>query len=78
MQLKQHMTHGNYLDCLSKIIALSLLLNDRLKETETICLHSKMRKTKHLPGAYTHLIYLSSGNIVVPSQSNIYETLIVS
>jgi hypothetical protein len=27
---------------------------------------------------YTHLIYLSSGDIVVPSQSNIYKTLIVS
>lgn len=72
------MPHKNYLYSLSKIITPSLLLNDRLKEAETIGLQSQMRKSKHfLDAEDTHLVYLSGGNVVIPCQSNIYETLII-
>jgi hypothetical protein len=37
-----------------------------------------MRKHKYfLELEDTHLVYISSGNIVIPRQSNIYETLII-
>lgn len=72
------MPQKNYLYSLSKIITPSLLLNDRLKEAETTGLQSQMRKGNHfLEAEGTHLVYLSSGNVVIPRQCNIYETLII-
>jgi hypothetical protein len=73
------MPQKKYLYSLSKIITPSLLLNDRLKEAETIgLLQSQMRKDKYfLEAEDTHLVYLSSGNVVIPRQSYIYETLII-
>jgi hypothetical protein len=41
-------------------------------------LQSQMSKHKYfLELEDTHLVYISSGNIVIPRQSNIYETLII-
>jgi hypothetical protein len=72
------MTQGNYLDRFSKIVTLSLLLNDRLKKKGIHCLQAQVKTSKHFPGGDAHLINLSSGNVIFPRQSDIQETLIVS
>ena len=71
------MTERNYLDRFSKIVTLSLLLNDRLKKKGTYCLQAQVTTNKHFPGGDAYLINLSSSNVIFPRQSDIQETLII-